>query len=130
MFTGQVYRGVVMSEEDLFKFVVGSRIMNTTFLSTSKDKDVAEIFSGKKKEKLAVLCTYFIHGKKDRRTALNIENISWFPPEREVLILPLSAFYVQSVQKSSDNSRSIEMILVEDDSDILENTDLMMSIDH
>ena len=104
--------------------------MNTTFLSTSKDKQAAELFSEKNQEKFAVLCTFVIRGGNNRRTALNIEHISWFHQEQEVLLLPFSAFYIQSVTKSSNNSKPIEMILVEDDSESLENTDAMIIHSH
>ncbi len=122
-FVGTVYRGIVMSEEDLVKYVVGSRIMNTSFLSTSKDKQVAEFFSGKGQQKFAIICTYVIHNKNNRRTALDISTLSCFPHEREVLILPFSAFHVESVTRSSDYSKPIEMTFVEDEYDILQNID-------
>jgi hypothetical protein len=123
VFTGTVYRGVVMSEEDLDGYVVGSRIMNTSFLSTSKDKEVAEVFSGKNQQKFAVLCTFVIYNSSNRRTALDIESISFIPHEREVLILPFSGFSVKSVTRPSDRSRPIEMKLVEDDRNALEGID-------
>jgi hypothetical protein len=130
LFTGTVYRGVVMSEEDLDGYVVGSRIMNTSFLSTSKDKEVAEVFSGKNQQKFAVLCTFVVNNSSNRRTALDIESISFIPHEREVLILPFSAFSVKSVTRPTDRSGPIEMKLVEDDQDITENMDTMTLTDY
>jgi hypothetical protein len=113
-----------MSEEDLVKYVVGSRIMNNTFLSASKDKQVAEFFSGKGQQELAVIFNYVIHNKNNRRTALDISTLSFFPHEREVLILPFSTFYVISVTRSSDHSKPIEITLVEDDYDIVQNVNV------
>ncbi|CAF3832338.1 unnamed protein product [Rotaria sp. Silwood1] len=130
IFNGTVYREVVMTEKDLFKHVVGSRIMNTSFLSTSKDKQVAEFFSEQKQHKFAVLGTYVIHNKNNRRTALDISDISCFPHEREVLILPFSAFYVKRVKRPANDSEPIEMILVEDDSNTLENIDTITLVDY
>jgi hypothetical protein len=49
-FIGTVHRSAIMSEEDLLKYVVGSRIMNTSFLSTSKDKEVAGFYSGQNQQ--------------------------------------------------------------------------------
>jgi hypothetical protein len=123
LFHGTVYRGVVMCEEDLYKYVVGSRIMNTSFLSTSKDKRVAEVFSGQQEQKFAVLCTFIIYNNNNRRTALHIGYISKITAEREVIILPFSSFYVKSVTRPSDGSGPIEITLVEDDLNTLEHTD-------
>jgi hypothetical protein len=124
LFRGTVYRGVVMFEEDLYKYVVGSRIMNTSFLSTSKDRQVADVFSGQNEQKFAVLCTFIIYNNSNRRTALDIETLSKIPAEREVLILPFSSFYVKSVTRPpSDESGPIEMTLVEDDMNTSEHID-------
>jgi hypothetical protein len=76
LYSGTTYRGVVISETDLLKYVVGSRIINTTFLSTSKDKQVAEFFSGENQQKIAVIYTYMVCNKNNRRTALDISSIS------------------------------------------------------
>jgi hypothetical protein len=128
-FKGIVHRGALMSEEDLLRYVVGSRIMNTTFLSTSKDKQVVEFYSGQNQRIFAVICTYVIYNKNNRRTALDISTISHFVHEQEVLILPFSAFYVKSVTRSPDHSNLIEMMLIEDDYDILEDIDISYNDD-
>lgn len=93
--------------------------MNTSFLSTSKDRQVAEFFV-READKVSVLCIYEIHNKNKRRTALDISRISNFNSEREVLILPLSAFRVKSVTCLSNNPKSIEITLVEDNTETLE----------
>jgi len=129
LFTGPVYRGMIMSEDDLIKYIVGSRIMNTSFLSTTKDREVAEAFSRQNQQEFAVLCTYEIHNKNNRRTALKIADVSNFPGEQEVLILPFSPFYVKSIKQPRDNSKPIEIMLVEYDHDISENIDTMTITD-
>ena len=45
-FIGLVYRGMLISQTHLDKYIVGSRILNTAFLSTSTDRSIAEIFAG------------------------------------------------------------------------------------
>ena len=120
IFAGIVYRGMMVSPEDLHRYVVGSRLMNTTFLSTSKNRDVAEMFSGENEDQLAVLCTYEVHSKNNRRTAILINCISKCPDENEVLLLPFSAFHVAAVKRSTKKSEPIEIKLVEDDYDAVE----------
>ena len=118
-FSGQTYRGLLMSEDDLHKYIVGSKIMNTSFLSTSKENDIARMFSGteeaaklRKKHdghplQFSVICIYNI---KDRDTALDIESISERrSDEKEVLILPFSAFEVKGVRKLASNN--VEIVL-------------------
>ncbi|CAF0971591.1 unnamed protein product [Rotaria sordida] len=122
VFNGTVYRGALMTKADLSKYIVGSRIMNTSFLSTSKDIQVAEFYSGKDHKKFSVICTYEIRNINNRRTALDISSLSQFPHEREVLIIPFSAFHVKSVKRPGNNLQPIEMTLVEDD---LENIDII-----
>ncbi len=129
LFTGPVYRGMIMSEDDLIKYIVGSRIMNTSFLSTTKDREVAEAFSRQNQQEFAVLCTYEILNKNNRRTALKIADISNFPGEQEVLILPFSPFCVKSIKQPRDNSQPIEIMLVEYDHDLSENIDTLTITD-
>ncbi|CAF0802642.1 unnamed protein product [Adineta steineri] len=118
-YCGKTYRGMLLTEEDLYKYIVHSKIMNKSFLSTSKSKEIAEAFSGYEQEKflrktpdkqaihISVLCTYII---RNPETALNIETISErISDEKEVLILPFSIFEVKSVQKSSTNTVQIEL---------------------
>ncbi|CAF1453142.1 unnamed protein product [Adineta steineri] len=124
-YRGKTYRGMLLTEEDLYKYVINSKIMNKSFLSTSKSKEIAEAFSGCEQEKflrktpdkqaihISVLCTYII---RNSDTALNIETISErISDEKEVLILPFSIFQVKSVQRSSANIVQIELEEVSDE---------------
>jgi len=70
LFSGIVYRGVLITESDLLKYVLGSRIMNITCLSTSKDKQLAEFFSGKGQQEFSV-----IYNRNNRRAAIDISSI-------------------------------------------------------
>jgi hypothetical protein len=72
-FTGQVYRGVYINKS--FHYTKGSRIITTTFLSTSKNREVAKMYgaSGGSIENIdhiSVLCIYTI--KNQNRTAIYI----------------------------------------------------------
>ncbi|CAF1460450.1 unnamed protein product [Adineta steineri] len=124
-YCGKTYRGMLLTQENLEKYIVHSKIMNKSFLSTSKSKEIAEAFSGCEQDKflrktpdkqaihICVLCTYTI---KNSETALNIETISELMlDEEEVLILPFSIFQVKSVQKSLTNIVQIELEEVSDE---------------
>ncbi|CAF1308508.1 unnamed protein product [Adineta steineri] len=124
-YRGRTYRGMLLTEENLYKYVVHSKIMNKSFLSTSKSKEIAKAFSGCEQEKflrktpdkqaihISVLCTYII---KNSETALNIETISdRISDEKEVLILPFTIFEVKSVRRSSTNIVQIELEEVPDE---------------
>jgi hypothetical protein len=117
IFKGEVYRGMCFSNEgELYKYIVGSKVMNTTFLSTSKTKNIAELFSPttKQQEKdtneLSVFCTYVI---VNDRTALNIQKLSVFPAEQEVIIMPFSAFCVEKVTRNNQQRSNVEITLIE-----------------
>jgi hypothetical protein len=124
-YCGKTYRGMLMIEEDLYKYIVGSKVMNKAFLSTSKRREIANAFSGNEQEKflrktpdkqpihIAALCTYII---KNSGTALDIETISErICDEKEVLILPFSAFTVKSVLRLSSNVVEMELEEIIDD---------------
>ncbi|CAF3354349.1 unnamed protein product [Rotaria sp. Silwood2] len=114
-FTGHVYRDMLMTQEDLYKYVVGSRVLNTAFLSTSKNRTVAEIFAGIQEYETSskqdsthvnVLCIYKI---RNRTTAYDIEQLSNIQAESEVLVFPFSAFHATHVQKTPSGSVEIDL---------------------
>jgi hypothetical protein len=98
-FTGETYRGMNISLEDLNEYVVDSVFMNKTFLSTSKAKTRAESFAAQKKSSkgFKVICKYLI---KHAGTAIAVENMSEFSFEQEVIILPYASFKVKRIQKN------------------------------
>ena len=128
-FCGKTYRGMLLTREDLDKYVVGSKILTNSFLSTSKREEIASVFSGNAQSNLlrktpdrqaihiAVLCTYIT---KNNGTALDIEAISERgSDEKEVLILPFSAFRVKKVIRYSNNIVNIQLEEITDDDDVL-----------
>jgi hypothetical protein len=103
--TSVTYRGMNITETDLAAYEVGEKIMNRSFLSTSKDRGIAENFlQTAVTGKLPVLCTYTII---DKRAALDVHSISEFAHEQEVLIVPWMAFVV----KRKDLKNPIEIDL-------------------
>jgi hypothetical protein len=119
-FQGKTYRGMLITEEDLYKHVVNSKIMNKSFLSTSKDKNITTFFNGNddsntlrktpdnKPIHLCALCKYVV---KNSDTALDIHSLSEEEQfnEQEVLILPFCVFKVISVKRLNNNKVKIEL---------------------
>ncbi|CAF2115691.1 unnamed protein product [Rotaria magnacalcarata] len=114
-FVGHVYRGMLITKEDLYRYVVGSRVLNTAFLSTSKNRVVAEIFAGIKEHETssthdpANIHVLSIYNIRNQRTAYDIEQLSNIQMEDEVLIFPFSAFCVTRVEKKFNGSVEIEL---------------------
>ncbi|CAF1628567.1 unnamed protein product [Adineta ricciae] len=115
-FTGDTFRGMHVTTNDLDQYKAGSTIMTKSFLSTSKKEEVAASFIVKNLEqeglasnsnKVPVICHYSI---RNRNTALAIETFSIYEREEEVLILPINVFKVVSVR---ENSGRFEIKLVE-----------------
>jgi hypothetical protein len=97
-----VYRGMTVSQEVVMTYRNGARFMNKTFVSTSKDKEIALCFAGRSPGLVSCLCIYTLR-PSIRRTALDISSISAVTDESEILILPYSTFEVTNVVRSNDN---------------------------
>jgi hypothetical protein len=115
-YIGKTHRGMKITEDDLEQYVAGQNILTKSFLSTSKDIEVAKRFvlSGDLRQhsdgqliKLPAICTYIIEHSD---TAYDIETISEYPEEKEVLIVPYKAFAVSHVEKDTNNTTNEVMI--------------------
>ncbi|CAF1277814.1 unnamed protein product [Didymodactylos carnosus] len=108
-YIGTTYRGMLIIDEDLKQYKVGTRILTKTFSSTSKEIAVARRFldSSDSSGRFDAICTYTI---RNQRTALDIEKVSVFKDEQEVLILPYSAFKIIEIRR---NESRIEIELKE-----------------
>ncbi|CAF2640044.1 unnamed protein product [Rotaria sp. Silwood2] len=112
-YTGEVFRGMVITDNDLKKYQIGTRILTKTFSSTSKKLHIALRFLDKNQNTnggLSTICKYQI---RNERTALDIEHISLFEDEKEVLILPYSAFKIIDIKQNKDSSPRVEIDLKE-----------------
>ena len=93
------YRGVNMTQWDLEQYVPGARILVRSFLSTSKNVNIAKFyFDFVSENKIPVLCIYHI---TQSRTAMSIQDISRFNQEEEVLIRPFAVFRVVKIERGS-----------------------------
>ncbi|CAF1217914.1 unnamed protein product [Adineta ricciae] len=111
-----VYRGAVIHNPKLLLegYENGSTIITTTFLSTSLENDVADIYSQRNladSNEVSLFCTYHLHNER-RRTALNLTEISKFSDENEILIYPYVPFQIDIIKTLHDGKR-IEVVLSE-----------------
>ena len=109
-----------MTTNDLGCYSIGNYILNRSFVSTSKNRSVAQMFAanghlGKTSDhhhltKVPVLFRYKI---KQNQTAIDIELISSIRDEEEVLILPFSVFQVKDRIENCSNMRSAGLVEID-----------------
>jgi len=108
-----LYRGSLISNEEIKKIKVylskklenlpGSIVFSRAFLSFSKIKSVAESFLSFQNNNTNLSKVLYIIEKDDDigfnlSTHGDIENISYFPNEKEVLFFPFSSFEIQDIK--------------------------------
>jgi hypothetical protein len=94
-FSGIVYRGTFLNSNLIKELKPGKRIINTTFMSTSKDYKVAKEFLMNKNFKNAFL----IIDAKNKN--IDIEDLSFYGNEKEVLFMPFSQFEIMELKKTN-----------------------------
>jgi hypothetical protein len=101
-----VYRGIILEDKKLLdNYNEESTIITTTFLSTSTDADVANVFCHTDSENaISVFCIYNIN-HTNRHTALDLRNLSYYPNEKEILILRYIPFKIKSIERTEDSRR-------------------------
>ncbi|CAF1065720.1 unnamed protein product [Rotaria sordida] len=122
-FQGVCYRGMRITQHDLDEYRINQHILNRSFLSTSIDRQVAEMFAGESQQshmrythqshrplQYSCLCKYFI---KQNSTAISIESLSTRPDEKEILIIPFSVFKVTNIKRNYPTSTSTISIEIE-----------------
>ncbi len=106
---------------DLKSYTIGNHILNRSFLSTSKNRSVAQLFTGNNQgnqNQISVLIKYTI---KQNQTAIDIEHLSTIQDEKEVLILPFAVFQVKD--RIENNPQMSPPVLVEIDLEECENNE-------
>ncbi|CAF1362342.1 unnamed protein product, partial [Rotaria sp. Silwood1] len=109
-YQGLCYRGMRITQNDLDQYLTNQHILNRSFLSTSIDREVAEMFAGEGQQckmrhtpkdhcalQYSCLCQYLI---KQNSTAINIQSLSTRPDEKEILILPFTVFKVIAIKRN------------------------------
>ena len=111
-----LYRGTILADKEIkliqkyldnkIEGLPGAIVFSKIFLSFSKDRDTAESFmKGNKKNLLQVL---FILEKDESMdfslsTHADVENMSYFSDEREVLFFPFSSFEIKEITQTEIN---------------------------
>ena len=116
-----LYRGSKISNDEIEKInnhlkkkipdLPGSIVYSRSFLSFSKERNIAEKFlKGPNIENLnKVLYVLENDSELDYNLATHgdIENISFYPKEKEVLFFPFSSFEIKSINKININNENI-----------------------
>ena len=90
----------------------GAIVFAKTFFSFSKDKKIAEKYIKKENKNEKLKKVLYILEKDDKidyslSTHSDIENISIYPYEKEVLFFPFSSFEIQDIQDIKYNNEVI-----------------------
>ncbi|CAF1097769.1 unnamed protein product [Rotaria sp. Silwood1] len=123
-YQGFCYQGIRITQYDLDQYLSNKHILNRSFLSTSMNCDVAEMFAGEDQQskmrhtskdhgtlQYSCLCKYLI---KQNSTAINIKSLSTSSDNKEILILPFTVFKVIAIKQNylDDPSASISIEIV------------------
>ena len=112
-YKGITYRGMVITEKDMKQYKRGTRILTKTISSTSKQRNVALRFLSndlQTNDRFNAICIYQI---RNRGTALDIQRLSEYQDEEEVIILPYSAFKIIDIKENKHNLPRVEIELKE-----------------
>ncbi|CAF1033515.1 unnamed protein product [Didymodactylos carnosus] len=105
---GVCYRGMRITENDLNPYQLNQHILNRSFLSSSIDHNVAKMFAGEGEQsqmrhtsdqrplQFSCLCQYNI---VQNSTAINVQELSVRPDEKEIFILPFAVFKVVNLKR-------------------------------
>jgi hypothetical protein len=102
-----------MTPNQLESYSVENSILNKSFVSTSKDRSIANMFADYNQQQNSKIPVLLIYTIKKNQTAIDIEHISTIKDEEEVLILPFSVFQVKNKIEKNSSSILIEIHLEE-----------------
>ncbi|CAF3322050.1 unnamed protein product [Rotaria socialis] len=97
-YSGRTFRGMNITSDDLECYVIGKIFMTRSFLSTTKNRQVAEMFHDVSDREMhhPVICIY---NTLNTHSSRNIAQLSKFEYEEEVLILPFVIFRVNTIRQ-------------------------------
>lgn len=112
-YIGKCYRSIrIQWSSDLNFYKVGTKLTNRCFISTTKSRHVAEEYVGKDPNDRSQdypVPVLFIFEIRQKRTALDIENLSEYPNEEEVLISINKTFKVIHVTSKLNSMVEVEL---------------------
>ena len=106
-FKGKVYRATKLDENLINKLVIGKKMINTVFWSTSKSFEVAQNFMKNDNWRNS----YIICNANKNNIDIDYENLNPFE-EKEVLFLPFTEFKVEKVSLEKMYQKKIYIIEV------------------
>lgn len=117
-FTGRTYRGLTMTQHQLSSYQTNTLLVQKAFSSSSKLRSVAEKFAAQYENgKICALITFIMD--TNNTVCIDLAQLSNYPGEQEVLILPFSVFVITNVARNSkDNLVEIEMKIFSSDGSI------------
>ena len=121
----ELYRGSKLSNDEIKLIreylkskpenLPGAIVFSKTFLSFTKDKKIAEDFLDLGKNNGELTNVLFILKNEEKldhisSTHADIENISFFPDEKEVLFFPFSSFEIKYIREEKVNNEKMYII--------------------
>ena len=105
-YQGVVYRSTILDEKLILKLVAGTKMVNTTFWSTSKDSQVADRFMKAQSWRNAyIICKTF-----KNNIDIDLEKLNPFSSEKEVLFLPFTEFIVEKISSEEKFKKKVYII--------------------
>ena len=105
-YKGKVYRATKLDEKLILKLVAGTKMVNTTFWSTSKDSQVADRFMKAQSWRNAyIICKTF-----KNHIDIDLEKLNPFSSEKEVLFLPFTEFIVEKISSEEKFKKKVYTI--------------------
>ncbi|CAF1197162.1 unnamed protein product [Didymodactylos carnosus] len=112
-FTGQTFGVMKIMEKDRESYSIGTSIYTRTFLSTSKNRDYIQNIGlnyDPAPEVIITICTYIVK-KVNTPIALDLEYISEYSFENEVLIVPYTRFIINNITPSDVIDGILDIVL-------------------
>jgi hypothetical protein len=102
-----LYRGAKLKPEFIQKLKTGMKIFSPCFWSCSKDKDVALAFVKIYNKNVLLI----LKNNKNNNIDIDIEKLSNFPSEKEVLVLPFCSFEILDIKIHNNGIKYYEITL-------------------
>jgi len=110
-YEGLVYRGTYLTEDLINEIKPGKIMINSSFWSSTKDYKIAEEYIMNSGKNNAII----IIDSKGNNIDIDLEKISKYQKEREVLFIPFTPFKVIKKYKSNIKKELINFIILQQD---------------
>ena len=104
-FKGKVYRATKLDEKLILKLIPGTKMVNTTFWSTSKEFNIAQRFMVRNDWRNAYIICKTVRNNID----LDLEQLNPYN-EKEVLFLPFTEFIVENITSEMKYNKKVYTI--------------------